>query len=96
MKKIRDCTLDGHKIEIISIEEILQKIEKSIANLTEEQKAIMRVKLLQYEYDKLTDFLKCQPIIRLKLIKLRNRISKELKRLNLKNETNRDCNTRRI
>ena len=56
----------------------------------------MRVKLLQYEYDKLTDFLKCQPIIRLKLIKLRNRISKELKRLNLKNETNRDCNTRRI
>jgi len=39
MKKIRDCTLDGHKIEIISIEEILQKIEKSIANLTEEQKS---------------------------------------------------------
>jgi len=57
MKKIRDCTLDGHKIEIISIEEILQKIEKSIANLTEEQKVTMKAKLLQFEYDKLTEFL---------------------------------------
>ena len=90
------CQIDGHEIEIITIEDILSKIERSIANLTEEQKVTMKAKLLQYEYDKLTDFPKCQPIIRLKLIKLRNRISKELKRLNLKNETNRDCNTRRI
>ena len=81
MKKIRDCTVDGHKIEIISIEEILQKIERSIANLTEEQKVTMKAKLLQYEYDKLTEFLKCLPKIKVRLVRLRNDISKELKKL---------------
>ena len=77
------CQIDGHEIEIITIEDILSKVEKSIANLTEEQKIIMKAKLLQYEYDKLTDFLKCLPKIKVRLVKLRNDISKELKKLNL-------------
>ena len=55
------CQIDGHEIEIITIEDILSKIERSIANLTEEQKVTMKAKLLQYEYDKLTEFLKCLP-----------------------------------
>ena len=45
------CQIDGHEIEIITIEDILSKIERSIANLTEEQKVTMKAKLLQYEYD---------------------------------------------
>ena len=51
------CQIDGHEIEIITIEDILSKIERSIANLTEQQKVIMKAKLLQFEYDKLTEFL---------------------------------------
>jgi len=38
MNKIRDCTIDGHEIEIISIKDILQKISGSTANFTDEQK----------------------------------------------------------
>jgi len=75
------CLIDGHEIEIITIEDILSKIERSIANLTEEQKVTMRAKLLQYEYDKLTEFLKCLPKIKVRLVRLRNDISKELKKL---------------
>ena len=75
------CQIDGHEIEIITIEDILSKIERSIANLTEEQKVIMKAKLLQYEYDKLTEFLKCLPKIKVRLVRLRNDISKELKKL---------------
>ena len=57
------CHVDGHEIEIITIEDILQKkkISKSTANLTEEQKTIMKVNLLQYEYEKLIDILNCLP-----------------------------------
>ena len=75
------CQIDGYEIEIITIEDILSKIERSIANLTEEQKVIMKAKLLQYEYDKLTEFLKCLPKIKVRLVRLRNDISKELKKL---------------
>jgi len=75
------CQIDGHEIEIITIEDILSKIERSIANLTEEQKVTMKAKLLQYEYDKLTEFLKCLPKIKVRLVRLRNDISKELKKL---------------
>ena len=79
MKKIRDCTVDGHKVEIISIEEILQKISRSIANLTDEQKIIMKLNLLQYEYEKLTDVINCLPKIQKELYKLRDDILRELK-----------------
>ena len=79
MKKIRDCTVDGHKVEIISIEEILQKISRSIANLTDEQKIIMKLNLLQYEYERLTDVINCLPKIQKELYKLRDDISRELK-----------------
>ena len=79
MKKIRDCTVDGHKVEIISIEEILQKISRSIANLTDEQKIIMKANLLQYEYEKLTDVINCLPKIQKELYKLRDDILRELK-----------------
>ena len=75
------CQIDGHEIEIITIEDILSKIERSVANLTEEQKTVMKAKLLQYEYDKLTEFLKCFPKIKVRLVRLRNDISKELKKL---------------
>jgi len=78
------CLIDGHEIEIITIEDILSKIERSIANLTEEQKTVMKAKLLQYEYDKLTEFLKCLPKIKVRLVRLRNDISKELKELTSK------------
>ena len=78
------CRIDGHEIEIITIEDILSKIERSIANLTEQQKVIMKAKLLQYEYDKLTEFLKCLPKIKVRLVRLRNDISKELKKLTSK------------
>ena len=51
------------QIEIITIEDILQKIEKSIANLrTEEQKAIMKFMLLSDEYEKISDILESLPI----------------------------------
>ncbi|RLC76628.1 MAG: hypothetical protein DRI61_12945 [Chloroflexi bacterium] len=75
------CQIDGHEIEIITIEDILSKIERSIANLTEQQKVIMKAKLLQYEYDKLTEFLKCLPKIKVRLVRLRSDVSKELKKL---------------
>ncbi len=78
--KDRTCKIDGHSVEIISIEDILQKINKSTANLTEEQKIIMKIKLLQYEYDKLTDVLNCLPKIQNRLNKLRDEIFKEIKR----------------
>jgi len=80
----KSCQIDGHEIEIITIEDILSEIERSIANLTEEQKATMKAKLLQYEYDKLTEFLKCLPKIKVRLVRLRNDISKELKKLAVK------------
>jgi len=32
------CLIDGHEIEIVTIEDILQKISRSTANLTDEQK----------------------------------------------------------
>ncbi len=77
------CQVDGHEIEIITIEDILSKIERSVANLTEEQKTVMKAKLLQYEYDKLSDFLDCLPKIKIRLVRLRNDISKELEKLNV-------------
>ena len=73
------CQIDGHEIEIITIEDILQKISKSTANLTEEQKTIMKVNLLQYEYEKLIDILNCLPKIERRLYKLRDDVSRELK-----------------
>ncbi len=73
------CQIDGHEIEIITIEDILQKINKSTANLTDEQKTVMKVNLLQYEYEKLTDILNCLPKIERRLYKLRDDVSRELK-----------------
>ena len=73
------CQIDGHEIEIITIEDILQKISKSTANLTEEQKIIMKLNLLEYEYEKLTDVINCLPKIQKKLYKLRDDILRELK-----------------
>ena len=73
------CLIDGHEIEIITIEDILQKISKSTANLTDEQKIIMKLNLLQYEYEKLTDVINCLPKMQKELYKLRDDISRELK-----------------
>jgi len=73
------CLIDGHEIEIVTIEDILQKISRSTANLTDEQKIIMKVNLLQYEYEKLTDILNCLPKIERRLYKLRDDVSRELK-----------------
>ena len=79
------------QIEIITIEDILQKIEKSIANLrTEEQKAIMKFMLLSDEYEKISDILESLPIFQDKLQKLRDDVFREMKRyeeayLNYKN-----------
>ncbi|RLC75025.1 MAG: hypothetical protein DRI61_15605 [Chloroflexi bacterium] len=73
------CLIDGHEIEIITIEDILQKISKSTANLTDEQKIIMKLNLLQYEYEKLTDVINCLPKMQKELYKLRDGISRELK-----------------
>ena len=78
-EKKRDCIVDGREIEIISIEDILQKISRSIANLTDEQKIIMKLNLLQYEYEKLTDVINCFPKIQKELYKLRDDILRELK-----------------
>jgi len=72
------CLIDGHEIEIVTIEDILQKISRSTANLTDEQKIIMKLNLLQYEYEKLTDVINCFPKIQKKLYKLRDDISREL------------------
>jgi len=79
MNEKRDCIVDGREIEIISIEDILQKISRSIANLTDEQKIIMKLNLLQYEYEKLTDVINCLPKIQKELYKLRDDILRELK-----------------
>ena len=79
MNEKRDCIVDGREIEIISIEDILQKISRSIANLTDEQKIIMKLNLLQYEYEKLTDVINCLPKMQKELYKLRDDISRELK-----------------
>ena len=73
------CQIDGHEIEIVTIEDILQKISRSTANLTDEQKIIMKLNLLQYEYEKLTDVINCLPKIQKELYKLRDDISRELK-----------------
>ena len=73
------CQIDGHEIEIVTIEDILQKISRSTANLTDEQKTVMKVNLLQYEYEKLTDILNCLPKIERRLYKLRDDVSRELK-----------------
>jgi len=79
MNEKKDCIVDGREIEIISIEDILQKISRSIANLTDEQKIIMKLNLLQYEYEKLTDVINCFPKIQKELYKLRDDILRELK-----------------
>ena len=79
MNEKRECMVDGREIEIISIEDILQKISRSIANLTDEQKIIMKLNLLQYEYEKLTDVINCLPKIQKELYKLRDDILRELK-----------------
>ena len=79
MNEKRDCIVDGREIEIISIEDILQKISRSTANLTDEQKIIMKLNLLQYEYEKLTDVINCLPKIQKELYKLRDDILRELK-----------------
>jgi len=73
------CLIDGHEIEIVTIEDILQKISRSTANLTDEQKIIMKANLLQYEYEKLTDVINCFPKIQKELYKLRDDILRELK-----------------
>jgi len=73
------CLIDGHEIEIVTIEDILQKISRSTANLTDEQKIIMKLNLLQYEYEKLTDVINCLPKIQKELYKLRDDILRELK-----------------
>ena len=73
------CLIDGHEIEIVTIEDILQKISRSTANLTDEEKIIMKFNLLQYEYEKLTDVINCLPKIQKELYKLRDDISRELK-----------------
>ena len=73
------CQIDGHEIEIITIEDILQKISRSTANLTDEEKIIMKFNLLQYEYEKLTDVINCLPKMQKELYKLRDDISRELK-----------------
>jgi len=79
MNEKRDCKVDGREIEIISIEDILQKISRSTANLTDEQKIIMKLNLLQYEYERLTDVINCLPKIQKELYKLRDDILRELK-----------------
>jgi len=69
------------QIEIITIEDILQKIEKSITNLrTEEQKAIMKFILLSDEYEKIGVILASLPIIQDKLQKLREDVFREMKK----------------
>ena len=73
------CLIDGHEIDMVTIEDILQKISRSTANLTDEQKTVMKVNLLQYEYEKLTDILNCLPKIERRLYKLRDDVSRELK-----------------
>ena len=73
------CLIDGHEIEIVTIEDILQKISRSTANLTDEEKIIMKFNLLQYEYEKLTDVINCLPKMQKELYKLRDDISRELK-----------------
>ena len=73
------CLIDGHEIEIVTIEDILQKISRSTANLTDEQKIIMKLNLLQYEYEKLTDVINCLPKIQKELYKLRDDMLRELK-----------------
>jgi len=89
------------QIEIITIEDILQKIEKSIANLrTEEQKAIMKFMLLSDEYEKISGILESLPIIQDKLQKLREDVFREMKRyerayLNYKNGGKNETKTRK-
>ena len=73
------CQIDGHEIEIVTIKDILQKISRSTANLTDEEKIIMKFNLLQYEYEKLTDVINCLPKMQKELYKLRDDISRELK-----------------
>ena len=73
------CLIDGHEIDMVTIEDILQKISRSTANLTDEQKIIMKLNLLQYEYEKLTDVINCLPKIQKELYKLRDDILRELK-----------------
>ena len=73
------CLIDGHEIDMVTIEDILQKISRSTANLTDEQKIIMKANLLQYEYEKLTDVINCLPKIQKELYKLRDDILRELK-----------------
>jgi len=79
--KEKKYRIDGHKVEVITIEEILQKIEKSTANLrTEKQKTIMRYILLSGEYERISAALESLPMIQEKLEKLRDDVLKEMKK----------------
>ena len=78
--KQKECRIGEHKVEIITIEEILQRIEKSTASLTEEQKQIMRFMLLSSEYERISNALECLPMIQEKLEKLRDDVLKEMKK----------------
>jgi len=72
--------VEGHEIEIVSIEDILRRIERSTANLTEEQKRVMKFVLLSGEYKRLGDFLECLPKIQDRLKKLHKEIFDEMKK----------------
>jgi len=79
--KEKKYRIGGHKVEVITIEEILQKIEKSTANLrTEEQKTIMKFMLLSSEYERISAALESLPMIQEKLEKLRDDVLKEMKK----------------
>jgi len=79
--KEKKYRIGGHKVEVITIEEILQKIEKSTANLrTEEQKTIMKFMLLSSEYERINTALESLPMIQEKLEKLRDDVLKEMKK----------------
>ena len=79
--KEKKYRIGGHKVEVITIEEILQKIEKSTANLrTEKQKTIMKYILLGSEYERISAALESLPMIQEKLEKLRDDVLKEMKK----------------
>lgn len=79
--KEKKYRIGGHKVEVITFEEILQKIEKSTANLrTEKQKTIMRYILLGGEYERISAALESLPMIQEKLEKLRDDVLKEMKK----------------